>query len=407
MTSHSDDHVNFSDLLGSLNCQQVWESPYLSQESCRDIPSAIYDAVQNPENFPPIQAAIVPGDSVALAVDANLPSVASLVTGAIKAIGQSSAEQLRVIVSDEATDATIREIKQEIGPDIPVLRHTPSDRESLRYLGADEFADPIYLNRHLVDADFVLPIAPRRREDAAGNHDLTGIFPSFADSRSRLRHLDQSNREPSTASGESFDCKQPAVLLGTQVMICVDVNQGGAVGKVIAGTPHSLEIRPINPKPAPFSAPLVIASLDGNQQQQTWENVARALNNASQHVEPGGTIVIWSAIDEPPSNAMIKTNTHGDEETSLEEASVANPPEEDPSEEDGGDQEFPHWNNQTTAARVLNRVSAEHRILLRANISPSLIETMGLGVVSNEAELARLSSGFEGCGVLRAAQFSS
>lgn len=394
--------INFADSIKALQSQQVWEYETGSRAACKDVAQATFTALQRPADFPPIEAAIVPGDRVALAVDPNAPNVADVVLGALRAVKSTEAGEVDVILWDEATDETVAAVRQVVGNLAETFRHSPTDRAALRYLGADEFADPIYLNRRLVDADFVLPIVAARPMDTLGGQDLTGIFPAFADSISRKRFLDSQTpgSDTSTRKGTASDpTLEPAWLLGVQIMISVVSRNRGDAGQVLAGTTESIrkQLKPTRRLPDEFppAAPLVIASVDGDQQQQTWSNAARAVAAASRFAQDEGTIVLWSAISEPPSNRLLAL---------MENAESKPEPAEEVAER-GDDEDFPVWDETVNVARTLARVALENRLLIHSQIDSEWIEGMGLGSVNSSDELTRLSQSFEACGVLRAAQF--
>ncbi|MFK8111954.1 MAG: hypothetical protein AB8B91_07115 [Rubripirellula sp.] len=407
MSSPANRRIDFADTIKLLQSEQTWEYETGVRGTCDDVGQAAFDALQRPGDFPPLEAAIVPGDRVALAVDPNVPGVVEVVQGAVKAIQQTQAGEIDVVIGEEATDETLSAMQVVVGDGVSLNRHSSSVRLSLRYLGADESADPIYLNRRLVDADFVLPIVAARPLDTFGGQDLTGIFPAFADSASRSRHRDNLQKicdQNDFSNGTSSDpTLEPSWLLGVQIILSVVANSAGDTGRVFAGTIDAArkELKPTRrlPDEFPSAAPLVIASLDGNQQQQTWANAARAVAAASRFVQTEGTIVLWSEIDEPPVGRLFAL---AEEATPIES-------EEDQTESDSAslteDEDFPAWDEDTSTAITLARIAAENRLLIHSRLDPDVIETMGLGSVSSGEELTRLSQSFEACGVLRAAQF--
>jgi hypothetical protein len=390
MSSPPHEFVDFAPLLSALRSSHVAELAGPSQQPCRDIPQATFEALQDPVDFPPLESAIVPGDRVALAVDPNVPSVAEVVLGAVKAIGQTEAGAVDIVVGDEARQKTIDAITEVVGDQANVVVHQSADRDGLRYLAADAAADPIYLNRHLVDADFVLPILVSRAKDVNLQCDLTGVYPAFADSASRYRC--QAKQAPKNDSDESsFDT---AWLLGVHIMVSVLPTFDGSIEAVIVGTPNAVrerlqasdqETREFKDSPG-----LVVISLDGDSQQQTWCNASRAIAIAEQHVEPGGVIVLWSEIDTSPKAGRF--GNRGGESISSDH-------------EHSGDG-FPIWDDAIAAAETIERVSAEHRLLVHCQVDRDSIESLGLGFVGSSEELARLSEAFDRCGVIRAAQFA-
>ncbi len=417
--------LKFSDTLDVLACKNVWQYESGSDHVCPDVAGATYIALQKPEDFPPFKAAIVTGDRIVLAVDPNVPQIGEVIRGVLRAIATTDAGGVDVVLWDEASDPTIEAIKAELSPTSRVVRHRSADRRSLGYLAADESADPIYLNRLLVDADFVLPIMAGRSWTASRPRDLTGVYPWLADSSARARYRDS---PPDAVSANAKMAAETTWLLGVQIMICVFASNDGRVSEVGAGTIKSIEKRlrvDVDDQPDfPPAAPLVIASLDGDRQQQTWANVARAALAAMDHVAPGGTIVLWTDINESPSQSLIRQanqddvdrqeddrldaeadeNRDDDSEDDSEDSSTVS--DDDPEGRPDGDDEFPRWDESLAISRLFAEISAEHRLLVHAAIDDEVIESMGLGSVADGAGLCRLSKSFEGCGVLRAAQFA-
>lgn len=391
--------LNFADTIASLDSGQVWQYERWPRKPLSDLPHATYHALQTPRDFPPMEAAIVPGDRVALAVDPNAPSIVEVVEGVLRALGETEAGDVDIVLWDEADDHTLARLQHEVGQATRVIRHQSSDRSSLRYLGADQDAEPVYLNRRLVDADFVLPIVVGRPHDTRAAHDLTGIFPSFADSASRSRLRRGTFAKNHSAEEAVAHAVEPRWLLGVQMMLCVMINDEGEACEVVAGTPDAIhkELSPSRPAGSeyPPASKLVVASLDGDTQQQTWTNAARAISAASHYVEPGGTIVLWSDIENSPSGCMLEL---GADET-IDFDAIVDPPREDESD-------FPAWDPSNAVARTIQRVAAEYRILVHSRLSEEEIESMGLAVIHDNEELARLSKKYESCGVLRAAQFA-
>ena len=389
---------------------QLWEYQATTRHACRDIVASTAAALAAPDDFPPLDAAIVDGDRVALAVDPNVPEVHKVIDGARRMIAQTGAAETVVVVWDEATPQTMERIRQVVGDDELVI-HQSDDRQQLCYLAADAEASPIYLCRALVDADFVLPIVSVRPLDVRRRGDLTGIFPALADSATRERfgwkvHQGVSAKVDSK-TGNSIAEEVPW-LLGVQLLVSVTANSQGAVGEIHAGTVQAIAKRILptlrRPDPVPPPASLVIAAVDGDQQQQTWENVARAADAAMDYADPEATIVVWSALQEPPSGDLLSIDFNDlHESVDPSQSSI-----EDSSESTGHEEsdELPPWQRFAEIARRLKRVSAKHRVMLYSQLDTESIEPLGLGVIKSPQELANLSRGFESCGVLRAASFA-
>ncbi len=379
----------FHELIRSLAAERVWEYETVPAGGCADVCRQTIQSLHAPLDFPPLEAAIVPGDRIALAVDPNVPQLVDVLQGVIAAIGDTDAGAIDIVLWDEASEVTAKAVVAEVGSLANVTRHDPTERASLRYLAADDAADPIYLNRRLVDADLVLPIMSARPLDKPSQQDLTGVFPALADSATRIRHRD------------AFFQSEPAAmlpdipwLLGVHLLLSVRASVAGSAAQVTAGTLEAIgkQLTPTRRQPDEFPppAPLVIASLDGDWQQQSWTNAARAVLSATRYAGQDGTIVLWTNIDRPPQNHLANL---GD---------MADPPPFQPTQ----DAEFPPWEEEVGVAKALASVTAEHRLLIHSRLDRETVESMGVGVVDSVEELKQLSQSFSGCGLLRAAQFS-
>lgn len=397
--------IQFQAKQAGLASVEVWEYDAATKRTSRDVVGETVKTLMAPEDFPPIEAAIVPGDRVALAVDPNVPQVAEVVEGAIRMLKSTPAGPIDIVLWDEATRQTLDAIEQ-VAADHLVLIHQCDSREALCYLAADVDAEPIYLNRTLVDADFVLPIVAIRPSDLGDRRDLTGVFPAFSDSatRNRFDQKIQSGAASDSAmkSGNTIAEEVPW-LLGVQLMLGVTSNSNGLAGEVRAGTLDSIAKRMTptlrRPDPVPPPAALVVATLDGDEQQQTWGNVVRAAEAAMLYSEPDATIAVWSSLSTPPSpglQALDADALPGIDRDAIEQISGA-------SVEDDG---LPAWDVGVSLASRLRNVMGQHRVMLHSRLAPDVVERMGMGAIESATELANLSRGFESCGVLRAAQFA-
>jgi hypothetical protein len=417
MASTNPPPVDFSATLLQAPMGELWVHELLSTDSCSDIAQATFDALQNPLDFPPLHQAIVPGDRVALAIDANIPSLDQVISGALRAVERCGAEGIEIVLSDEATDETLASIAAMFGSKAHVTRHQSSQRESLRYVAADDKADPIYLNRWLVDADFVLPITVERRDRVLGSLDALGVYPVFADSATRRRArlsdvsvADPSKRPMSHRESISSPYDEPAWWLGVQLIVNVAANQFGHAVKVVSGTSHVLHADRTSLQDAteetldrtsPPSAAMVIASLDGTSQQQTWINAARGVVAATRFVLPGGTIVLWSEIDHFPRIASANSLDDGttDEEFAKDSSQDSSTDAEELSDV------FPPWQADVEAIETLVRIGEEFRIMIHSRLDAEAIESLGFGAIPTAEHLQNLRHSFASCGLLRAAQF--
>lgn len=345
-----------------------------------------------PEDFPSISQAIVEGDQVALAVDANVPSLTQVVEGIIDALPMNLIGGLSIVLSDEADAETIEELRSALSsrPEIYIEVHDAENRESLGYLAANTAAEPIYLNRRLLDADLVVPLLVARPAGSLDPATLEGgVFPSFTDSETQ-RRLRTATLE--AAGADDLEAAEAAWLLGIQFVVAVIPNADAQVSRIIAGTPRGIRrmvehsIASSWQRDTSRKASLVFACIDGDHQQQTWENVGRALHVARHLICPGGTIVLASQLRTTAGRSLRRlTSSESLEKT---QARIIR---------DRG--------RDALAAALLLQVKQEGRVLLLSKLPVDVVESMGLGAIEHAQQLPRLIDGHESCAIIRAAQF--
>ena len=376
----------------------------LDSNSLLEVGTATKASLLNPVDFPPVASAIVPGDEVALAIDPDLPDLTRVLTATISALKDSGAETIHLVLCAETSPDTMATLRQTFGAEAEIHHHTTVARSAFRYLGPDISGQPIYINRRLVDADFVLPIVTKRSHIAVDTSigDITGIYPQFADSEARrrhyLRHRETSNTEEAPDEESDLDAmtgtaEEPAWLLGVQLVLQVTPSQTGNVAEIKCGSVESLrkasQINTVNPA----SFDLVVATIDGDTTQQTWLNLVRAVEAASIYTVDGGTIVIWSDLTEPVLDE--NASTEGKSDTL---SSEVKPP---------SDENFALWNETNVPFERLETITENYQVILRSKLPSSRIEEIGVGNIETVDELTRLAMAFSTRGLLRSAQYSA
>jgi len=382
-----------------------------------------------PIDFPAVGEAIVPGDTVALAVDPTVPQLAGVLTGLGRTLTSVGAGRLVVVLWEEASDSLVDQLQRVLDEaaggwrdqvaapvldkpfTVQVVRHRPDSRGDLRYVAADDDAEPIYLARELVDADMAISVMAARREDAIAGADPTGIYPTFADLASQRRYQ------------QSLASSRPSPfgwLLGIQLATLVSADAAGGVGRIVSGTPAALrdELATLHAVESDESeqsltAELIVAALDGDAAAQSWDNIARAAVAAGRRVQPGGAIVIWSRVRQAPDPVWQRELTRPEDGPDDGRDSDPIGPEQDPTEADEESssesslttQHSPGRRGGATNARALAQVCRDHRVWLHSELDRQDVEQWGLGVVDSIDELSHLAEQFPGAGVLRAAQF--
>lgn len=378
--------------LPSRGTAEMWEFHPDRGRPVSSARAAAAGAADAPEDFPAISQAVVGGDDVVLAADPNVPQIAEVIAGVVDTLPHDKLGQLSVVLWAEADAATAEEVRSAIEdrPEIVVEVHDPENRETLGYLAANGEAEPIYLNRRLLDADLVIPVVTARPAGSLDPSNLDGgIFPAFTDinTQRRLRG------ETLAAAGiDDREAAEAAWLLGIQVLVAVVPTADARAARVLVGTPKGIRraaehhIESAWRRDVSRKASLVFACIDGDHQQQTWDNIARALHVARHLVQPGGTIVVTSRLGQPTGKSLRRLAGSEAFEKMLQRI-----------RKDRG--------REALAASLLLQLRQEGRVLLLSNLRPEEVEALGIGAIESTDQLLRLAESHDSCAIIRSAQF--
>lgn len=352
-----------------------------------DPAAAVAGALAHPLDFPPLSQAIIPGDRVALAVEDGLPEVAGIVAGVVGSLLDSGAHAADISVllapgSDaEFCKRATAGLPPSLRHSLQVAVHDPRDSAALSYLAASQAGHPIYFHRRLCDADVVLPISTFRLKDSFGYAGVHGgLFPTFSDERTQQRFRTPAHAEwTADRKRRQAETDEAAWLLGIQCLVQVTPGPGRSALHVLAGS------APLIAKQgsilgeaawlhrAPRRASLVVASIEGGPDQQTWENFARALFAASHAVVDGGAIVLCTHLCQAPGPALrhLARGNRTDEEIDRSLRRERSP--------------------DTHSATLLAHVQRRVRVYLLSGLDRDLVEDLGLGHVVSPEGVQRLS----------------
>lgn len=365
---------------------------------------AVHNALQDPTDYPPVADGIVPGDVVAIVVDPELPQPAAAIAGVLRALAAVELSRIDVVIAESATDQTRATIREYLPPGVELTVHSGKSRDDLRYLAANEAADPVYLNRRIVDADLVIPVMVARSSDPVlASSTASPIFPALADYQSQFRAqltaqdmIRLTSQRRSTSDDEAM---RVGWLLGLQWTVSVEVNADGEPCIVYAGTPDLMAARSREHEAGsecPFAAEIVVACVDGGEQQQSIPNVLRAALAARAIAAGDATIVVVSDV------AGLGTVADFDSESNELD---------DENDQEGPSQAAP-WITATQHATnllssLINELDSSQRYLLVSQCDDEEVESFGFGAIRDVDSLARLINGHQSCSVIRSAQLAS
>lgn len=377
------------------------------EDSPLGVAARVARALAQPNQFLPLAEMVVPGDTVAIALDEGLPQPESIVAGILQVLEPCELGQIHVVLPASTGEDAVVRLKSSLPASVSLTVHNLTDRSAFGYLGADADAEAIRINRTLADADLVLPVNVMRVTDPLlGGPSGDALFPGMVDDaqRNRLQRFTAraiARRENYHDERAASQAHQVRWNLGVQLMMSVEVTCGGGIGQIIVSSPETLR-EAVRAHYATHrqshaaeseAADVVVACVEGDSAQQTMENLMRAALVARSYAAPSGTIVLVSTLERL---GPLR---------SLDEQADAEPDGDEP---DAGHATPGTLSQAEFATRVLhdliNEIDTSRRYLLMFGGDWEAAEAFGFGVVQDEAALVRLINQNPNCCVLHAAQ---
>jgi nickel-dependent lactate racemase len=267
---------------------------------------ALAEALERPLGFPALRQALTPDDHVAVVVDEHLPPLPGLLTPIIEHIQSArvSTDTITVICPSsvaQGSSETLPAALQGIHVDV----HDPTDRRRLSYLATTRQGRRVYLNRTAVDADQLVVLSRRRFDPLLGYAGAEGaLYPALSDEATRQEMCGRlSLAVPGKKSWPTRrQAEEVTWLLGAPFMIQLVEGAGHTLTHVLTGLADTGEeaVRLLNARwrlTVESLADVVIATLTGPGEQQTFADLAEAAACAARVVKADGRIIILSEAD--------------------------------------------------------------------------------------------------------------
>ncbi len=357
-------------------------------EPVRDLGAAVDRALAEPLDFPSLAQAAMPLDKVVLALSPGVPQTAMIIECAIRVLtGNGVAAHDITLVHTITSETAAREMLAGVPPHvrkaINLLTHDPLNRDTLSYLAAATDAKPIYVNRAIHDADFVISISEMRPAGSPGYHGVNScIFPTFSDAASQGRY--QSPRA-SQHSRLARQADEVAWLLGLSFTIQIVPGVGSEILHVLAGDPRSVLQRGTRlcdeawSFEVPQRASLVVATIEGPD-DQTWDSVGRALAAAAATVSAEGAVALCTELAERPGAGLQQVIGADNLDDVLDE--VAQHPAAD----------------ALVAAQLVHALQ-RGRVYLISRLDDELVEELGMSPLA-ASRLSAVAARYDSCIVL-------
>ncbi len=275
-----------------------------------DIAMEVVTALSNPIEFPPLDMALVPGDEIVVTIEPGIPALPELLMGIKRYLTSSFRvpSKVTILLSENEADLTAT-LAASVAP-WGVHVHHPNAQKQRAYLAASTGADPIYVNRILADADFILPCRLERSESSHHSNGIFGIAPYFVDVATQERFARAALQGTDGSSSSVQIANEVGVLLGIQFVLSVVPNSDVHIGRVFAGDPKACHVAANDARLRNFPTlnerkfDLVVALVDGDPIQQSWENIVRATVAAEQLATKNGGIVVACSMAHIPQELL-------------------------------------------------------------------------------------------------------
>ncbi len=274
----------------------VWEGP--AAVAPDRVGGLVRAALEGPRQFPALRLAVVPGDRVVVPIDPEVPGAGAIVAALCEVFGTAGVE-----AADTLVLATGPMPGLAVPAGVGFATHDPANREEVAYLATSSKDRRVYVNRHLADADMVVPVGLLGPDPVLGHRGPWGvIYPGLADAeaarafRALATGADGHGR---TALAESAEVSW---LLGSQFHVGIVPGADG-LAAVVAGHEEAVRVGGIAALDASWTfrargrADLVVAGIGAPGRPTTLEDLARGLAAAAKVVRRGGKIVALSRAD--------------------------------------------------------------------------------------------------------------
>jgi hypothetical protein len=362
--------------------------------SVSDPAAAVRAALAAPRNYPPLSAALAPGDHVTIALGRGVPQLEAVLGGVIAELEANGVAPSDITVLSAEPLAAHAQLAADLAAEgVNYAVHDPDDEASIAMLGMTAEFRPLRLNRTLTEADFVLPItAARSGHSGAAPETFAGLFPRFSNRETADRIQGRGDAPtPLGRTKRAAESDEAGWLLGIGIAVVVVPGPGGGVAGVEAGEPASAtqaaaaEFQDIWEQVIDERGDLAIGAIPGDADQQTWGNLARAVSACSRVVRPGNAIAVCCEVDAPLAGSYEALVDAVDLVAVIAKLRKSHASDARP-------------------ALVLAQAVERGPVYLRSCLPDDVVESMGMTPIASDAELARLAAGRPHVVVIQEAQ---
>ncbi len=284
-----------------------------------DVPLKTQQVLNNPLELPPLDLALIPGDKITIIVDHETPVVDEIINSVWDFFSDCGIEATDVTIL-QAQSGTLdlqqklmNIVNPELKQDAQWVIHDPESKEALGYLGTSASGERVYLSKHLLEADFILPIERVSYDPLigyAGGGSL--LYPEFSSQEAILKSRGQSHRELTPAESRPLRqlIDEVGWMLGLQYSLQVIPAAGQGASEILFGGIEATfrkgkelldQFWKLEPS---YKSEVVVIAVECGPAGHAWTQLGRVLETARNLVSQDGRIILLTEIDEPFGEGM-------------------------------------------------------------------------------------------------------
>lgn len=273
---------------------------------------ATQQVLTNPLELPPLDLAVVPGDKITITIDFQVPAVTEIINSVWEFLTDCGIEAGDVtILQTQSGDPDLHQrlkdaISKELQEQAQWVIHDPESQDALGYLGTSAGGERIYLSKHLVEADFILPIELVSFDPLIGYAGGgSSIYPGFSSQEAIVKSRGQSHRELTPAESRPLRqlIDEVGWILGLQYSLQVIPAGGPQVAEIIFGSLEASfrkakalldQYWKLEPS---YKSEMIVIAVESGPAGHQWNQLGRVLETARNLVTQDGRIVLLTQIE--------------------------------------------------------------------------------------------------------------
>lgn len=373
---------------------------YRAPDNIADLAGTLRDLFLEPIEFPQLRQACVAGDRVVIALDDETPrsdAIIALLWRELSAAGIGAADVtiLQPARWEAAEPVDPRSLlPKDLQSSIELKRHDPTVEDGCGYLASTASGERIYLATELIEADLVIPVGKSGFDPLLGvRGEASVLYPAFSNTEAIKRTIGHGHDELSTTDSRPLrqQVEEVGWLLGTQFVVSVLPGTGTGVQAVFAGQTDAVtrhvraELEANNKLQVCERAEMVIVAVEQGSTQQSWDQVAAAIDVARRVVERDGRIVVLSQLNQPRGPGLDLLAQVRNPHEAINPIAASSPPD-------------------YLAATRISKAAEWANIYLLSQLPAEQIEDLFLIPLANETEAEKLLTGDDTKIIIESAQ---